>query len=147
MLVVVLVACSLQVEGKVWKPSGKIRGRKPSPNKCNKVKDSECCVERQLYTTYNCSPPVPSECDKNSTLMTCQLWHYPPVGLTKRIGASTILPLGAVGAVWWPWLWMSVTPQWVAMKSMTNKLHVITLLMPPWPCGKPWACQAMTRVV
>ncbi|WRX07729.1 hypothetical protein QQP08_000216 [Theobroma cacao] len=73
------------VEAYTCKPSGKIRGKKPPPKKCNKEHDSDCCVEGKLYDTYKCSPEVsnhtkgfltlngfdkgqdgggPSECDK-----------------------------------------------------------------------------------
>nr|GMD31612.1 putative ripening-related protein 1 [Ipomoea batatas] len=39
-------------------PSGKIRGIKPPPGKCNQENGSECCKQGQLYTTYKCSPAV-----------------------------------------------------------------------------------------
>lgn len=88
MLFILLVTYTLEIGArppKPCKPSGKIRGKKPPPNKCNTQNDSECCVEGKLYTTFNCSPPVtghtkgfltlnsfekggdgggPSECDK-----------------------------------------------------------------------------------
>lgn len=61
MLFILLVTYNLEVGArppKPCKPSGKIRGKKPPPNKCNTQNDSECCVEGKLYTTFNCSPPV-----------------------------------------------------------------------------------------
>nr|GMD33220.1 FT-interacting protein 1-like [Ipomoea batatas] len=39
-------------------PSGKIRGIKPPPGKCNQENGSDCCKQGQLYTTYKCSPAV-----------------------------------------------------------------------------------------
>ncbi|XP_002511842.3 putative ripening-related protein 1 [Ricinus communis] len=60
MLLVLLIANSFEVEAKPCRPSGKIRGKKPPPHKCNRNNDSECCIEGKLYTTYNCSPPVTS---------------------------------------------------------------------------------------
>jgi hypothetical protein len=87
MLLVLFVTNSFwEIEAKACKPSGKIRGKKPPPKKCNKENDSVCCAEGELYSTFNCSPPVthhtkayltlnsfekngdgggPSECDKN----------------------------------------------------------------------------------
>ncbi|XP_065859901.1 kiwellin-1-like [Euphorbia lathyris] len=84
-LFLTIVIYSINIEAKPCKPSGKLRGKKPPPNKCKRDNDSVCCVEGKLYTTYNCSPPVtthtkalltlnsfekgkdgggPSECDK-----------------------------------------------------------------------------------
>ncbi|KAK4418643.1 Kiwellin-1 [Sesamum alatum] len=41
----------------VCKPSGKVKGKKPSPDHCNED-DSICCIKGRYYTTYKCSPPV-----------------------------------------------------------------------------------------
>ncbi|GMI99030.1 hypothetical protein HRI_003572300 [Hibiscus trionum] len=41
-------------------PSGKLKGKKPPPGKCNTENDSDCCEEGKFYTTYKCSPPVSS---------------------------------------------------------------------------------------
>ncbi|KAF9599766.1 hypothetical protein IFM89_001712 [Coptis chinensis] len=59
-LFVLLATLTLQIEAKpgVCKPSGKVRGRKPPPGKCNKANDSECCEQGKLYTVFRCSPPV-----------------------------------------------------------------------------------------
>ncbi|GMI69631.1 hypothetical protein HRI_000632400 [Hibiscus trionum] len=46
------------VEAGTCKPSGKLRGKKPPPKKCNKEHDSGCCQEGKLYDTYTCSPQV-----------------------------------------------------------------------------------------
>ncbi|CAA2970525.1 Hypothetical predicted protein [Olea europaea subsp. europaea] len=58
LLILLLITCSLEAETQVCRPSGKIRGEKPPPGKCNTENDSECCVEGKLYTTYKCSPTV-----------------------------------------------------------------------------------------
>jgi len=59
MLLVLFVTNSFwEIEAKACKPSGKIRGKKPPPKKCNKENDSVCCAEGELYSTFNCSPPV-----------------------------------------------------------------------------------------
>ncbi|KAM7512000.1 hypothetical protein LguiB_010875 [Lonicera macranthoides] len=84
-LLIIIIANSLQIEAQSCKPSGKIKGIKPPPNQCNKENDSDCCIQGKLYTTYKCSPLVsrktkafltlnsfqkggdgggPSECDK-----------------------------------------------------------------------------------
>ncbi|XVF33352.1 hypothetical protein REPUB_Repub17cG0161200 [Reevesia pubescens] len=46
------------------KPSGKIRGKKPPPNKC----DSYCCKVGKLYDTYKCSPEVSDRTKATLTL-------------------------------------------------------------------------------
>ncbi|KAM6584820.1 hypothetical protein CsatB_011822 [Cannabis sativa] len=45
-------------EAKRCNPSGKMRGKKPPPGKCNPENQSECCKKGQSYTTYECSPRV-----------------------------------------------------------------------------------------
>ncbi|THG16519.1 hypothetical protein TEA_010562 [Camellia sinensis var. sinensis] len=40
------------------KPSGKIKGKKPTKDKCNTDDGAECCKEGKFYTTYKCSPSV-----------------------------------------------------------------------------------------
>ncbi|KAJ8748940.1 hypothetical protein K2173_013377 [Erythroxylum novogranatense] len=57
-LLLLLVSFSLHVQAQVCKPSGKVKGKKPPPNKCNKKNLSECCEEGKLYTVYDCSPPI-----------------------------------------------------------------------------------------
>ncbi|CAL1377977.1 unnamed protein product [Linum trigynum] len=65
LLLALIIASSLSgldvdVEAKpqTCSPSGKLRGKKPPPKKCNRINNSECCVEGKLYTTYKCSPTV-----------------------------------------------------------------------------------------
>ncbi|XAR63077.1 hypothetical protein NMG60_11022891 [Bertholletia excelsa] len=57
-LLLLLLSISSSVEAKACKPSGKIKGKKPPPGKCNTENDSECCVPDKLYDTYKCSPHV-----------------------------------------------------------------------------------------
>ncbi|KAL8062674.1 hypothetical protein ABFX02_02G163100 [Erythranthe guttata] len=75
-----------KTEAQSCQPSGKIKGKKPPKDQCNKNNDSECCEQGKYYTTYKCSPTVgahtkavltlnsfekgkdgggPSECDGN----------------------------------------------------------------------------------
>ncbi|PPS14004.1 hypothetical protein GOBAR_AA06566 [Gossypium barbadense] len=56
------------VEADTCKPSGKLRGKKPPPGKCNKGHDSDCCQEGKFYNTYTCSPPVSSHTKATLTL-------------------------------------------------------------------------------
>ncbi|CAI0384538.1 unnamed protein product [Linum tenue] len=59
-LVIASCLLDLEVEAKpqTCLPSGKLRGRKPPPKKCNQIHNSDCCVEGKMYTTYECSPPI-----------------------------------------------------------------------------------------
>uniref|UniRef100_A0A803NXJ1 Ripening-related protein 1 n=1 Tax=Cannabis sativa TaxID=3483 RepID=A0A803NXJ1_CANSA len=59
-LLVLLIATNLLSinEAKRCNPSGKLRGKKPPPGKCNHENQSECCKKGQFYTTYECSPRV-----------------------------------------------------------------------------------------
>ncbi|KAI3434347.1 uncharacterized protein J3R85_006611, partial [Psidium guajava] len=45
-------------EAQSCKPSGRIRGRKPPPKRCNPENQSECCKQGVFYRTFKCSPPV-----------------------------------------------------------------------------------------
>ncbi|KAF9599761.1 hypothetical protein IFM89_001707 [Coptis chinensis] len=68
---VLLVAFSINIEAVPslpCNPSGKVRGKKPPPGKCNTVNDSECCVEGKLYTVYKCSPTVSNSTSARLTL-------------------------------------------------------------------------------
>ncbi|MBA0880513.1 hypothetical protein Goshw_010403 [Gossypium schwendimanii] len=56
------------VEADTCKPSGKLRGKKPPPGKCNKGHDSDCCKEGKFYNTYKCSPPVSNHTKATLTL-------------------------------------------------------------------------------
>ncbi|KAK9274425.1 hypothetical protein L1049_019240 [Liquidambar formosana] len=53
-----LVTNCLSVEAQSCNPSGKLRGKKPPPGKCDHTNDSDCCEEGKYYNTYKCSPPV-----------------------------------------------------------------------------------------
>ncbi|KAJ8900655.1 hypothetical protein K2173_025432 [Erythroxylum novogranatense] len=57
-LLLLLLTCSLRAEAKECKPSGKIKGKKPPPKKCNRENYSDCCQHGELYTIFHCSPPV-----------------------------------------------------------------------------------------
>ncbi|KAL8499385.1 hypothetical protein ACS0TY_022381 [Phlomoides rotata] len=50
----------LTVEAQSCKPSGKLKGRKPPKDKCNRNNDSECCEAGKFYNVYKCSPKVTS---------------------------------------------------------------------------------------
>ncbi|KAH1073679.1 hypothetical protein J1N35_026007 [Gossypium stocksii] len=65
--VLVITNCFM-VEADTCKPSGKLRGKKPPPGKCNKDHDSDCCQEGKFYNTYTCSPPVSSHTKATLTL-------------------------------------------------------------------------------
>ncbi|KAK6935381.1 hypothetical protein RJ641_035536 [Dillenia turbinata] len=67
-LVLFLVTACAIVEAQKCKPSGKIRGKKPPKDKCNRDHDSDCCKEGKLYTTYKCSPPVSKRTKATLTL-------------------------------------------------------------------------------
>ncbi|KAK9103601.1 hypothetical protein Sjap_020855 [Stephania japonica] len=59
-VLVVLIASvvggvGLRVEAQACKPSGTVRGKKPTSGYC--VEDNVCCIPGRLYTTYKCSPP------------------------------------------------------------------------------------------
>ncbi|EYU32106.1 hypothetical protein ABFS82_02G161900 [Erythranthe guttata] len=47
-----------KTEAQSCQPSGKIKGKKPPKDQCNKNNDSECCEQGKYYTTYKCSPTV-----------------------------------------------------------------------------------------
>ncbi|KAL2477718.1 putative ripening-related protein 2 [Forsythia ovata] len=55
LVLVFLAPHSSDARFSVCKPSGKIKGKKLPPGKCN---DLVCCVPGKLYPTYKCSPPV-----------------------------------------------------------------------------------------
>ncbi|XP_039001273.1 kiwellin-1-like [Hibiscus syriacus] len=63
----VLADCFV-VEGNTCKPSGKLKGKKPPPGKCNRENGSDCCKEGKFYTTYKCSPPVSSHTKATLTI-------------------------------------------------------------------------------
>ncbi|KAG4169832.1 hypothetical protein ERO13_A12G105900v2 [Gossypium hirsutum] len=67
LFVLVIIDC-LMVEADTCKPSGKLRGKKPPPGKCNKGHDSDCCKEGKFYDTYKCSPPVSNHTKATFTL-------------------------------------------------------------------------------
>ncbi|KAK2968847.1 hypothetical protein RJ640_000826 [Escallonia rubra] len=69
LLVVFLCIASLDVEAQICEPSGTIKGTKP-PKECSKRNLSTCCVEGQVYSTYDCSPPVTSHTTAQLTLRT-----------------------------------------------------------------------------
>ncbi|GMI98390.1 hypothetical protein HRI_003508300 [Hibiscus trionum] len=56
------------VEAGTCEPSGKIRGQKPPPNKCNRAHDSDCCEQGKLYDVYKCSPQVSNRTKATLTL-------------------------------------------------------------------------------
>ncbi|KAH6837993.1 hypothetical protein C2S53_000354 [Perilla frutescens var. hirtella] len=51
----------VDAEAKTCTPSGKIKGKKPPKDQCNKAHDSECCEEGKYYDIYNCSPSVSAQ--------------------------------------------------------------------------------------
>ncbi|KAG8391816.1 hypothetical protein BUALT_Bualt01G0226200 [Buddleja alternifolia] len=53
-----ILALNPSVESQSCKPSGKIKGKKPPKDQCNRNNDSECCEEGKYYTVYKCSPKV-----------------------------------------------------------------------------------------
>ncbi|KAF9596992.1 hypothetical protein IFM89_014706 [Coptis chinensis] len=54
-----LGTCFLEAaEGQACSPSGNVTGTKPPAGECNEENDSDCCVQGELYTIFNCSPPV-----------------------------------------------------------------------------------------
>ncbi|KAK7274071.1 hypothetical protein RIF29_15142 [Crotalaria pallida] len=58
-LLIIVASLWLSIEAAPCKPSGKIRGKKPPHHsQCNQENNSECCKEREHYTTFECSPPV-----------------------------------------------------------------------------------------
>nr|GMC89413.1 putative ripening-related protein 1 [Ipomoea batatas] len=86
LLILAISTCCIEAKPAGCKPSGKLKGIKPPPGKCNKKNHSDCCKEGKSYTTYKCSPPLssttkavltinsfekggdgggPSECDNN----------------------------------------------------------------------------------
>ncbi|XVE77117.1 hypothetical protein DITRI_Ditri13aG0036300 [Diplodiscus trichospermus] len=58
----------VEPNSKTCKLSGKIRGKKPPPNKCKKDHDSDCCKQGKLYDIYKCSPEVSSHTKATLTL-------------------------------------------------------------------------------
>ncbi|TYI29744.1 hypothetical protein ES332_A05G338500v1 [Gossypium tomentosum] len=58
----------LSVEAQICSPSGKIKGKTPSPGQCNQENNSDCCKDGKWYTTYKCSPPVSSQMKETLTL-------------------------------------------------------------------------------
>ncbi|KAJ0792624.1 putative RlpA-like domain superfamily, kiwellin [Helianthus annuus] len=70
-LLVLVLACSPQIEAQTCQPSAGITGKEPS-QQCNTENNSECCVEGQFYTTYECSPPVSSTTEATLTLNSFQ---------------------------------------------------------------------------
>ncbi|KAK4478909.1 hypothetical protein RD792_014418 [Penstemon davidsonii] len=57
-LLIILTIFSSTTTSEKCNPSGKIRGKKPPKDKCNKQNDSECCKAGKLYDKYDCSPQV-----------------------------------------------------------------------------------------
>lgn len=53
-----IVSFAPKIEATPCIPSGKIKGKKPPKDKCNKSNDSECCEEGKYYDVYKCSPLV-----------------------------------------------------------------------------------------
>ncbi|AES80139.1 kiwellin, putative [Medicago truncatula] len=45
-------------EAQQCRPSGRISGKEVPCGQCNQENDSDCCVQGQMYTTYECSPSV-----------------------------------------------------------------------------------------
>ncbi|KAF9588229.1 hypothetical protein IFM89_008629 [Coptis chinensis] len=58
----------LEAEGQTCGPSGNVTGTKPPPGKCNTENYSDCCVQGEQYTIFNCSPPVLSSTNALLTL-------------------------------------------------------------------------------
>ncbi|KAL8495277.1 hypothetical protein ACS0TY_019431 [Phlomoides rotata] len=54
----VVVTLSLKVEAKPCVPSGKVKGKKPPKDQCNRAHDSDCCEQGKSYDVYKCSPKV-----------------------------------------------------------------------------------------
>ncbi|KAL8495285.1 hypothetical protein ACS0TY_019438 [Phlomoides rotata] len=50
----------LTVEAQSCNPSGKLKGKTPPKDKCNRNNDSECCEAGKFYNVYKCSPKVTS---------------------------------------------------------------------------------------
>ncbi|XP_016704480.1 kiwellin-1 [Gossypium hirsutum] len=65
---VLIITDCFVVEADTCKPSGKLKGKKPPPGKCNQENDSDCCIEGKFYTTYKCSPPVSSHTKAKLTI-------------------------------------------------------------------------------
>ncbi|TYH38724.1 hypothetical protein ES332_D12G129500v1 [Gossypium tomentosum] len=65
---VLIITDCFAVEADTCKPSGKLKGKKPPPGKCNQENDSDCCIEGKFYTTYKCSPPVSSHTKAKLTI-------------------------------------------------------------------------------
>jgi len=58
LLLILVASLWLDTEGATCRPSGRIRGEKPPPRKCNRENESECCRRGRFYPTFQCSPPV-----------------------------------------------------------------------------------------
>lgn len=57
---VLIMSLSLNVDARAntCKPSGKIKGKKPPKDQCNRSNDSDCCEDGKYYNIYKCSPPA-----------------------------------------------------------------------------------------
>ncbi|CAI0396611.1 unnamed protein product [Linum tenue] len=58
LILAIFLDLGVEAKPQTCSPSGKLRGKKPPPNQCNQINDSDCCEEGKLYTTYKCSPPI-----------------------------------------------------------------------------------------
>ncbi|GMP96259.1 hypothetical protein CsSME_00044980 [Camellia sinensis var. sinensis] len=89
----------IHFEAQKCKPSGKIKGKKPTKDKCNTDDGAECCKEGKFYTTYKCSPSVSGRTKTTLTINNFEKGRdggAPSEGVTK---ASQSMQMGGVWVV------------------------------------------------
>ncbi|XP_074273021.1 putative ripening-related protein 1 [Silene latifolia] len=67
-LLAIIISSSVKVEGQNCRSTGVFRGNSPPAEQCN----SNCCVQNQVYFTFQCSPDVTNQTAGILTLKTFQ---------------------------------------------------------------------------
>lgn len=139
---------SAAANGEKCKPSGKIRGKKPPKDKCNRENNSECCEQGKLYTTYQCS----RRCWRWTALRRAGTaaggFKTKVVALsTTWRGATRLLRSKATGGAQRPRWWTSATPpSGVTTSTTISHRSRTTSWMLLRQCGRRWVCRRMREV-
>jgi hypothetical protein len=72
LLLITLTLTAVYSEAQQCRPSGRISGKEAPSGQCNQENDSDCCVQGQMYTTYECSPPISTSTKAYLTLNSFQ---------------------------------------------------------------------------
>jgi hypothetical protein len=72
LLLITLTLTAVYSEAQQCRPSGRISGKDEPSGQCNQENDSDCCLQGQMYTTYECSPPISTSTKAYLTLNSFQ---------------------------------------------------------------------------